>query len=142
MIDLSTAYWSQSQVLHTQPPPVMTVQDPVLIDDEAQRLINDADLLIQRDRLLLLEIIGQGESLLSCQPLLTPAASPSPHSDFLNPPSSLFFHLTFILPAGHFGCVYRGFLKMNNTKEEVEVAVKTLKTLTGLYHITALYSHL
>ncbi|ELU12321.1 hypothetical protein CAPTEDRAFT_48374, partial [Capitella teleta] len=49
------------------------------------------DLLIQRDRLLLLEVIGQG----------------------------------------HFGCVYRGFLRAQNGKEEVEVAVKTLKTLTG-----------
>lgn len=35
----------------------------------------------------------------------------------------------FIL--GHFGCVYRGFLKMEGTKQEDEVAVKTLKSLTG-----------
>ena len=55
-----TAYWSQSQVFRQQQP--VAAPEPLLIDDEAQRLINDANLLIHRDRLLLLEIIGQGQS--------------------------------------------------------------------------------
>ena len=32
---------------------------------------------------------------------------------------------------GNFGCVYRGLLQHGEQKEEKQVAVKTLKTLTG-----------
>ena len=32
---------------------------------------------------------------------------------------------------GHFGCVYRGLLRLEHQKEEEQVAVKTLKAPTG-----------
>jgi len=35
--------------------------------------------------------------------------------------------------AGHFGCVFRGLLKVPEQKTEQEVAVKTLRSFTGLY---------
>ena len=35
---------------------------------------------------------------------------------------------------GQFGYVYKGFLKLDEVKEDVEVAVKTLKNWSGEYH--------
>lgn len=64
--------------------------DSLILDEESRHLIEDANLLIDREKILLLEIIGQG----------------------------------------HFGCVYRGFMKSDTNKEDIEVAVKTLKSLT------------
>ena len=37
----------------------------------------------------------------------------------------------FFATAGHFGCVYRGFMRRDDEKEETEVAIKTLKSLSG-----------
>jgi len=34
---------------------------------------------------------------------------------------------------GHFGCVFRGILKVPEQKTELEVAVKTLRSFTGQY---------
>ena len=36
-----------------------------------------------------------------------------------------------VLTAGHFGCVFRGLLKVPEQKAELEVAVKTLRSFTG-----------
>ncbi|KAK2177090.1 hypothetical protein NP493_619g04032 [Ridgeia piscesae] len=57
------------------------------IDDESRKLLEDTHLVIDRDRLVLFDVIGQGQ----------------------------------------FGYVYKGFLKLDEVKEDVEVAVKTLK---------------
>lgn len=37
-----------------------------------------------------------------------------------------------IFDVGHFGCVYRGLVCSEVDKEEMEVAVKTLKPLIGI----------
>ena len=38
---------------------------------------------------------------------------------------------SIIYYAGNFGCVYRGLLQQGEEKQEMTVAVKTLKSLTG-----------
>ncbi len=40
-----------------------------------------------------------------------------------------------VLLTGHFGCVYRGFMRLENEKEEQEVAIKTLKSLSGKFYL-------
>lgn len=54
---LLVAYWIN--LSSNQPPPVAQAPETV-IDDEARRLIDDAKLLISRDNLLLMDVIGQG----------------------------------------------------------------------------------
>ena len=41
-----------------------------------------------------------------------------------------------MLTVGHFGCVFRGILKVPGQKTELEVAVKTLRSFTGLSFIS------
>lgn len=41
--------------------------------------------------------------------------------------------ITGLRSTGHFGCVYRGLLRCEDEKNEIDVAVKTLKSLTGYF---------
>ena len=51
---------------------------------------------------------------------------------FKEVPAVNYLHdVMFFATAGHFGCVYRGFMRRDDEKEEIEVAIKTLKSLSG-----------
>ncbi len=61
-ICIIAAYWSSENPAQiVRPRNYECVQEPIM-DEESRRLIDDSKLLIDRDRLLLLEIIGQGMS--------------------------------------------------------------------------------
>ena len=63
----SIAYWSQGEVLDQRMflAAATTFPREPILDDESRRLLDDSNLIISRERLLLLDAIGQGNDHLN-----------------------------------------------------------------------------